>query len=1115
MEQLVHLRLKSIYKAFKSSTAAGAPSSGDNSGYPTYSNGPGKSSSQHNRINSTTNTSGSFKIRDNDDPSMAAAAAAVDDLTPGALMLAAAASAAGPTSQLAAAAAASVAPGSQLAAAAHAAAGFAVQTGGATAAGGIATSSVAGRGGGGGNVPAVSAENYEAERAKAEEAAAALLAELDEEEQAVKTKKSKKKRKKERQQAKRAEQEQLKKTEEKEEDNVKETPTTRNPKGKTEKPQEAEMPQKSNKGSAKHQISQTKEKATDASSQVESKTNSTNTTVASSLDPVAEKLAGKKQAGEQPAVDPLECKFEKLLEAEDVPGLEELLASIKGVPGKAVLRKNVKKALKRLRVEPVVDTDEKMEEDRVTSKVATSVADQAPSTPAAPPSQLVTSGSVTPLSPRVADLLTIVSHNHNKVSSNSRLPKGHPGTPKSECIMQMAPSIVGWVIGKGGQRIRDLMEESGARIWIDQDSMGPQEPRTVYVSGQRNSVDMAVRMIHGLISKAPTDTPNSRQTLTPGAAVDSHHSQNSALNASLNLGKIPGLPGSNMGSGDGSTPFQLKPREKKRGGEHASKRELTCDPRFVPLLIGRRGWTIKNIQDSSGARVDIDQNVTPRKITISGTDAAVEIAARMVGDVLSYPHSLLHGAADDDEIVGAVMKAFPHGLNGSTDAVLEAAMEKSKNPPAGAGGETKDTALLESSSSPVDAVKASSHGSPPPSLIMPGDGKSTVSATSSLSSTPEPSVAASKGNPPQLPSASSLLPPTAYGLNSQRRPDSMLQQNPNYPPPPPQSGQQLPGQPLLHSGLHPHQEHTGLPMPQSNGFLQNGNGRGMPPQTVLSGQRSGPPPPDGQLPSWLERQPPQVPHYPPGDNRHHGHSLHQQHAFAGGAPPMTAPSIQGSANQLASNALAPQHQLPSNALAPQQHIQPPARPVAAAVGSSMWGERPNTESFAPGLPVNFLQSHQDSLGHHGAVQQGNTGQRTRVDEVLHSTAAPTLLEGPVHESSLPVTSNDPLAPGVKEDARVVDSLFGGSNVPRNDSADLVSGLCGLSLDPSPSANPWATSTVGFDLPANGTTSHEQQQTNTQIPNTSLDASSLYPSTTTPTTTDTGRQHSRFSWGESG
>jgi len=70
-------------------------------------------------------------------------------------------------------------------------------------------------------------------------------------------------------------------------------------------------------------------------------------------------------------------------------------------------------------------------------------------------------------------------------------------------------------------------------------------------------------------------------------------------------------------------------------------KEILCEPRFVPLLIGRRGWTVKQIQDTSGAKVDIDQSVNPRRVTITGNAAQVDHAVQLVHDILRYPHAEL------------------------------------------------------------------------------------------------------------------------------------------------------------------------------------------------------------------------------------------------------------------------------------------------------------------------------------------------------------------------------------------------------------------------------------------------------------------------------------------
>lgn len=1065
MEQLVHLRLKSIYKAFKTTTTSNSNTLAANSNQHYNTNGGNNTHAlSHNNMHTTprrnhshhhstrqTSTGGSnnTQMRQNDNHT-------TDEFNPGALMLAAAASAAAPTAQLAAAAAAaasiaSATPNPQV---------------GTAAACCVNNNQISNTTADQRLTARASAEMYEAERIKAEQAAAALLAELEEEELAVKTKKSKKKKKKEKQQAKKAIKKQIEKGEEEEDAAVEDEEEKHSPPPVIPFPGK---PRRVENDSGQQQLQLHVESTIDATKAAAS---------AISISKKEDKPVGLFGPTE---VDPLESEYEALLFNQDIEGLEELLSSIKGVVGKAMLRKNVKKALKRLRFVEEEPDEEALLSEAGLSAVPDVEADPSnsskrssllpPSTPMAPPPTLATSqhpspdnnnvqshvGTVTPMaqSPRVAELLTIVSQNHNKVSSNSRMPKGNPGTPKSECIMHMAPLIVGWVIGKGGQRIRDLMEESGARIWIDQDSMAQNEPRIVYVSGHRSNVEAAVRMITDLIAKAPTDTPNSKST--PSNVLDPRQTTNAPPN--LNFAKIPGLP-IHMAGGESSA-FQLKPREKKKNGDAKAWREMTCDARFVPLLIGRRGWTIKNIQDSSGARVDIDQHVTPRKITISGNEAAVEIAARMVGDVLSYPHSLLHGASDDMDIFqsGEPMLDLPADLDIVADL-----------------DEEEDPASLDRPSSPLDAQEKSRlHPSPPSSLIMAVDGKSTMSATSSLSSTPEPLVPTNTASFPQV---ATLLQP-AFELPAAHSHEILPNTFTGFPEVPiiaSSARNSLPGGLLA-------QDAVGLGFGHDPVFLHNGI-HGLGTTSMPS------------LPHSLDRGPSNYEQAPPlrafssgPDSRGKPIPVPHQSRFHGG------PSL-----------------LATGENHPRSLGNPPiqaSKPQPSSVLPSVWDSSNGRDGFGLAAAVDFLQ-------HHNKESMVNARPRTSVlqpgmNELIGlpnpSSPGPEVLGG----LGLRQAGVQPLLGGVgKDESNIVDSLFSSTPDPRHDVA-LVSSLRGLSLDLQNNNGSDLWGSAGFDLPPLGTSSLgaislEQQPCNVSNP---VMGSSLF------STIDVNdRQHSRFSWGES-
>ena len=431
-------------------------------------------------------------------------------------------------------------------------------------------------------------------------------------------------------------------------------------------------------------------------------------------------------------VDEFEEKLLLLVTARDIAGIENLLEEWKGVPGRAVLRKNAKKARKKL-------VEEKEEKNHPLLKV---------------------------------------------VSSN-------PKSKAFEVVLEMAPIVVGWVIGKGGVKIRDLMEDSGAKVWIDQESMEVHEPRIVYVSGPKDCVEVAVSMIQNMVKDAPKD------------GLELPHDEEM-------LGE-PEL-------------FTKESLNNEDSGKDAwAEHKMTCEAGFVPLLIGKRGWTIKHIQDSSGAKVDIDQNVTPRVVTITGRPESVQTAIRLVQDVLSYPQGQLQRKEDEEEI-------------------LE-----------------------------VD-FRSGAHSPPPSSLIM----MSTISASSSLSSTPEPSMASSK----QGKSANDVAhqhqhylpqPPGIFDNRLDAFPgDSLAGDTPR---------QITNFQPAAFSRQHqefisPHvgYHHPQMGSPSVSGMAPPGLGRALPPDAYIMHRA-----PPQSMPLPLQR-PPMLPSQAPNHYQHHQQqiNLYQQ-----------------------------------------------------------------------------------------------------------------------------------------------------------------------------------------------------------------------------------------------
>ncbi|QDZ22356.1 KH domain-containing protein [Chloropicon primus] len=67
--------------------------------------------------------------------------------------------------------------------------------------------------------------------------------------------------------------------------------------------------------------------------------------------------------------------------------------------------------------------------------------------------------------------------------------------------------------------------------------------------------------------------------------------------------------------------------------------ELDCPQRFVGRLIGKRGSTIKRLEQTTGVSIQIDQNLPegqPRRVKLSGHPSMIDEAEKVVREVINY-----------------------------------------------------------------------------------------------------------------------------------------------------------------------------------------------------------------------------------------------------------------------------------------------------------------------------------------------------------------------------------------------------------------------------------------------------------------------------------------------
>ena len=310
-------------------------------------------------------------------------------------------------------------------------------------------------GGGGGrnqsrNKTSSDSDRYAARtQAEADAAAAALLAELDEEkmqtEASSKAKKSKKKKKKQRQAAKEKEKEVIRLKEEEKLRLKEDTEIT------DSKKEHSVTDKKSDAVSKKIGISKKKKKKDQDSPKNnssplnidrhtfpldESNDNDSEDDYISRFTDVKNHSTNNNETSNDK--DKTEKLLADLVSANDLLGIEKLLAELKGVPGRAALRKNAKKAVKRIKEEQATNAT-KLQKEQLQNYSNNSV------THANDVGNSVDEIHTPYRAPE--PLLKVVSRN-NRIAA--------PGQPsRYECVMHMAPSVVGWVIGKGGQESQE------------------------------------------------------------------------------------------------------------------------------------------------------------------------------------------------------------------------------------------------------------------------------------------------------------------------------------------------------------------------------------------------------------------------------------------------------------------------------------------------------------------------------------------------------------------------------------------------------------------------------------------------------------------------------------
>uniref|UniRef100_A0A671PBS7 Poly(rC)-binding protein 2 n=1 Tax=Sinocyclocheilus anshuiensis TaxID=1608454 RepID=A0A671PBS7_9TELE len=191
--------------------------------------------------------------------------------------------------------------------------------------------------------------------------------------------------------------------------------------------------------------------------------------------------------------------------------------------------------------------------------------------------------------------------------------------PASQC---------GSLIGKGGCKIKEIRESTGAQVQVAGDMLPNSTERAITIAGTPLSIIECVKQICVVMLESPPKgvtipyrpKPSGSPVIFAGGQAYAVQGQHAIPQPDLT--KLHQLAMQ-------QSPFPLAP---------SSSHELTIPNDLIGCIIGRQGAKINEIRQMSGAQIKIANPVegsTDRQVTITGSPASISLAEYLINARLS------------------------------------------------------------------------------------------------------------------------------------------------------------------------------------------------------------------------------------------------------------------------------------------------------------------------------------------------------------------------------------------------------------------------------------------------------------------------------------------------
>ncbi|XP_068524743.1 poly(rC)-binding protein 2 isoform X10 [Anas acuta] len=191
--------------------------------------------------------------------------------------------------------------------------------------------------------------------------------------------------------------------------------------------------------------------------------------------------------------------------------------------------------------------------------------------------------------------------------------------PASQC---------GSLIGKGGCKIKEIRESTGAQVQVAGDMLPNSTERAITIAGIPQSIIECVKQICVVMLESPPKgvtipyrpKPSSSPVIFAGGQLTKLHQL--------------AMQQSHFPMSHGNTGFSAGLDASAQTTSH----ELTIPNDLIGCIIGRQGAKINEIRQMSGAQIKIANPVegsTDRQVTITGSAASISLAQYLINVRLS------------------------------------------------------------------------------------------------------------------------------------------------------------------------------------------------------------------------------------------------------------------------------------------------------------------------------------------------------------------------------------------------------------------------------------------------------------------------------------------------